>query len=70
MDERLESWIAAERLIAQYGPEAAKVAAERARRLRADGDPKAADMWLLIHTCVRELAAGRRAARMPPADAL
>ena len=31
MDDRLESWIAAERLIAQYGPEAGSVAEERAR---------------------------------------
>ena len=37
MDERLETWIAAERLIAQYGPEADSVAKERARSLRLQG---------------------------------
>ncbi|MDX1424656.1 MAG: hypothetical protein R3322_16035 [Kiloniellales bacterium] len=59
MDERLENWIAAERLIAQYGPEAASVAKERARSLRRQGDAGGADMWELIHGCVRELRAGR-----------
>ena len=59
MDDRLESWIAAERLIAQYGPEAGSVAEERARSLRQDGDTGGADMWDLIHGCVRELQAGR-----------
>jgi hypothetical protein len=59
MDERLETWIAAERLIAQYGPEAGSVAKERARKLRQQGDSGGADMWDLIHGCVRELQAGR-----------
>ena len=59
MDDRLESWIAAERLIAQYGPEAATVAEERARSLRQQGDTGGADMWDQIHGCVRELQAGR-----------
>ena len=59
MDERLETWIAAERLIAQYGPEAGSVAKERARSLRQQGDAGGADMWDLIHGCVRELQAGR-----------
>jgi hypothetical protein len=59
MDDRLESWIAAERLIAQYGPEASSVAEERARSLRQQGDAGGADMWELIHGCVRELQAGR-----------
>ena len=59
MDERLETWIAAKRLIAQYGPEAGKVAEERARNLRRDGDDSGADMWEAIHRCVRELQAGR-----------
>jgi hypothetical protein len=59
MDERLETWIAAERLIAQYGPEAASVAKERARSLRQQGDGGGADMWDLILGCVRELQAGR-----------
>ena len=59
MDERLETWIAAERLIAQYGPEAGSVAEERARSLRQQGDSGGADMWELIHGCVRQLQAGR-----------
>ncbi len=59
MDERLETWIAAERLIAQYGPEAGSVAEERARSLRHQGDAGGADMWELIYGCVRELQAGR-----------
>ncbi len=59
MDERLETWIAAKRLIAQYGPEAGNVAEERARSLRQDGDPAGADMWEAIHRCVRDLQAGR-----------
>jgi len=59
MDERLETWIAAERLIAQYGPEAGSVAEERARSLRDQGDGGGADMWELIYGCVRELQAGR-----------
>lgn len=67
MDERLETWIAAKRLIAQYGPEAGTVAEERARRLRQDGDPGGADMWDAIRRCVRELQAGR-AGRPQTAD--
>lgn len=59
MDERLESWIAAERLIAQYGPAAPRVAEEHARDLRAAGDRRGAEMWTLIHECVRALQAGR-----------
>ena len=49
MDERLETWIAAKRLIAQYGPEAGSVAEERARSLRHQGDAGGADMWGLIY---------------------
>ena len=60
MDERLETWIAAERLIAQYGPEACNVAKERARSLRQQGNDTGGDMWDLIHDCVRELQAGRK----------
>ena len=59
MDERLETWIAAKRLIAQYGPEAGQVAEERARNLRREGDDSGADMWEAIRRCVRELQAGR-----------
>jgi hypothetical protein len=59
MDERLETWIAADRLIAQYGPEAGSVAEERARSLRRQGDAGGADMWDLLNGCVRELQAGR-----------
>ena len=65
MDERLESWIAAERLIAQYGPEAGTVAKERARSLRQRGEDAGADMWELIHGCVRELQAGRSVRPQP-----
>ncbi len=59
MDERLETWIAAERLIAKYGPEAERVAEDHAQTARHEGNSGSADMWALIQGCVRELQAGR-----------
>ena len=59
MDERLENWIAAERLIAKYGPEAERVAEDHAQTARNEGNRGSADMWALIQGCVRELQAGR-----------
>ena len=59
MDERLENWIAAERLIAKYGSEAERVAEDHAQTARHEGNRGSADMWALIQGCVRELQAGR-----------
>ena len=59
MDERLESWIAAESLIAKYGAKAGRVAEDRAEELRTQGDPGAADMWTQVGASVREIQAGR-----------
>jgi hypothetical protein len=64
MDERLETWIAAERLIAKYGPDAERVAEDHAQTAHAqtarhEGDSGSADMWALIQGRVRELQAGR-----------
>jgi hypothetical protein len=59
MDERLETWIAAERLIAKYGPDAERVAEDHAQTARHEGDSGSADMWALIQGRVRELQAGR-----------
>ena len=59
MDERLENWIAAERLIAKYGPEAERVAEDHAQTARHEGNRGSADMWALIQGGVRELQAGR-----------
>ncbi len=59
MDERLENWIAAERLIAKYGPEAERVAEDHAHAARNEGNSGSADMWGLIQLRVRELQAGR-----------
>ena len=59
MDERLETWIAAERLIVKYGPEAERVAEDHAQSARHEGNSGSANMWALIQGCVRELQAGR-----------
>ena len=65
MDERLESWIAAERLIAKYGAKARRVAEDRADELRAQGDPGAAEVWTQIGVSVREIQAGQSAPAGP-----
>ncbi len=55
MDERLESWIAAERLIARYGPTAVQVASRRTESLREQGQQGIAETWALVESLIRQL---------------
>ena len=65
MDERLESWIAAERLIAHYGPAAEDVARRHAESQREQGKPDSAETWTLIENLIRQLQAGHSPASDP-----
>ena len=65
MDERLESWIAAERLIAHYGPTAVEVASRRAQSLREQGKQDGAETWTLIESLIRQLQAGHSPGSSP-----
>ncbi len=58
MNSELDTWVAAERLIAEHGGAAERKVRERVRELTALGDHEAATSWELVRETIRELRRG------------
>jgi hypothetical protein len=55
MDEKLDTWVAAEYLIAEYGDAAERQARQRVRASVAEGEHSAAATWELIREAIKDL---------------
>lgn len=59
MDRKLETWVAAENLIAKHGETAAAQAARRARQLAAEGKADEAAIWTMVHRAIEDIQSGQ-----------
>ena len=59
MDRKLETWVAAENLIAKHGETAAAQAARRARQLAVEGKNDEAAIWAMVHRAIEDIQSGQ-----------